>query len=60
MLIRINFGPRKGTVQDLPRRPAEAMIADGRGVLAVPDQYPAQPVSVPKVVAEAKPAGKRR
>jgi hypothetical protein len=59
MLIRINFGPRKGIVQDLPRQAAEAMIADGRGVLAVPDQYPPQPVSSPKI-ASSKTAGKRR
>jgi hypothetical protein len=59
MLIRIKFGPRMGIIQDLPRRAAEAMIADGRGALAFPDQYPSLAVPPPKVVV-VKPNGKRR
>jgi len=63
MLVRITFGVRKNTVQDLPLRVAEAMIADGRGVLVFPDQYPARPVSTPKIAAAktlSAPARKRR
>ena len=43
MLIKINFGPRIGQVQDLAPAIAQLMLADGRAVLAFPDQFPSAP-----------------
>jgi hypothetical protein len=54
MRIKINFGPRLGEIQDLPIAAARSMIADGRAVLAIPDQYP--PGTFPGPKAQKKTA----
>jgi hypothetical protein len=49
MLVKIASGLRKDQVQDLAPAVAHAMVADGRAVLAFPDQFPV-------AVEPAKPA----
>jgi hypothetical protein len=61
MRIKIQSGPRKGEIQDLQIAAARSMIADGRAVLAVPDQFPEGAFPGPQASTEpAKAAVKKR
>jgi hypothetical protein len=48
MLIKLNYGPRQGEIQDIAPEAATAMLADGRATWPVADQHPDQLVSPPK------------
>lgn len=58
MLVKINFGPRKGELQDVAPEAARALLADGRASWPVEDQRPAVPAEAPK--ASARKTSKRR
>lgn len=53
MLVKINFGPRVGQVQDLAPAAARLMLDDGRATLAFPDQFPIAAVPAPELVPPA-------
>ena len=58
MLVKINFGPRCGELQDLAPEAARALLADGRASWPVEDQRPAE--TSPELKATPRKSPRRR
>jgi hypothetical protein len=58
MLLKINFGSRKGEIQDVAPEAGRALLADGRATWPTPDQNPAQAAGDSK--APGKPRGRQQ